>query len=73
MCYAELAGNVVINQGTQQIAADKVVLEKHLRVWLLLRVKLLFTDQATGNAQRQRSKAIVEIVIAITLKPKINW
>jgi len=47
--YAELAGNVVINQGTNQIEADKVVLDLTTGV-AGAQGKVMFTDQAIGNS-----------------------
>lgn len=46
--YAELAGNVVINQGSNQIAADKVILDLTTGV-ASAQGKVLFTDKAIGN------------------------
>ncbi|MDN6308263.1 MAG: LPS assembly protein LptD [Psychrobacter sp.] len=46
--YAELSGNVIINQGTQHIEADKVVLDLGSGV-AAAQGKVLFTDQATGQ------------------------
>ena len=46
--YAELSGNVIINQGSQQIEADKVVLDLSTGV-AAAQGKVLFTDQAIGD------------------------
>ncbi len=46
--YAELSGNVIIDQGTQHIEADKVVLDLTNGV-AAAQGKVMFTDQATGN------------------------
>lgn len=46
--YAELAGNVVINQGSNQIAADKVILDLTTGV-ASAQGKVMFTDKAIGN------------------------
>nr|WP_227687323.1 LPS assembly protein LptD [Psychrobacter fjordensis] len=46
--YAELSGNVIINQGTQQIAAEKVSLDLSKGV-AAAQGSVMFTDQATGQ------------------------
>ncbi|MDN3397597.1 LPS assembly protein LptD [Psychrobacter sp. APC 3426] len=46
--YAELSGNVIINQGTQHIEADKVLLDLSTGV-AAAQGKVMFTDQATGE------------------------
>ena len=46
--YAELSGNVIIDQGTQHIEADKIVLDLTNGV-AGAQGKVLFTDQATGT------------------------
>ena len=46
--YAELSGNVIIDQGTQHIEADKVVLDLTTGV-AAAQGKVMFTDQAIGN------------------------
>lgn len=53
--YAELSGNVIINQGTQHIEAEKVVLDLSNGV-AAAQGKVMFTDQATGQPA-QRSNA----------------
>ncbi len=50
--YAELSGNVIIDQGTQHIEADKIVLDLTSGV-AGAQGKVLFTDQATGNPNSQ--------------------
>ncbi|WP_320158578.1 LPS assembly protein LptD [Psychrobacter sp. NZS113] len=47
--YAELSGNVIINQGTQQIAAEKVSLDLSSGV-AAAQGNVMFTDQATGQS-----------------------
>lgn len=47
--YAELSGNVIIDQGTQHIEADKIVLDLTNGV-AGAQGKVLFTDQASVNA-----------------------
>ena len=51
--YAELSGNVIINQGTQHIEAEQVLIDLSNGV-AAAQGKVMFTDQATGQ-QRQRS------------------
>ncbi len=46
--YAELSGNVIIDQGTQHIEADRVVLDLTTGV-AAAQGKVMFTDQAIGN------------------------
>ena len=46
--YAELSGSVIIDQGTQHIEADKVVLDLTNGV-AAAQGKVMFTDQATSN------------------------
>ena len=46
--YAELSGNVIIDQGTQHIEADKIVLDLNKGV-AAAQGKVMFTDQATGE------------------------
>ncbi|WP_407074388.1 LPS assembly protein LptD [Psychrobacter sp. CAL346-MNA-CIBAN-0220] len=46
--YAELSGNVIIDQGTQHIEADKIVVDLTSGV-VGAQGKVMFTDQATGN------------------------
>ena len=46
--YAELSGNVIIDQGTQHIEAEKIVLDLSNGV-AAAQGKVMFTDQATGN------------------------
>lgn len=46
--YAELSGNVIIDQGTQHIEAEKVVLDLSTGV-AAAQGKVMFTDQATGK------------------------
>ncbi len=46
--YAELSGNVIIDQGTQHIEAEKVVLDLKSGV-AAAQGKVMFTDQAIGN------------------------
>ena len=45
--YAELSGNVIVDQGTQHIEADKMVLDLSSGV-TAAQGKVMFTDQATG-------------------------
>ena len=45
--YAELSGNVIINQGTQHIEAEKVLIDLGSGV-AAAQGKVMFTDQATG-------------------------
>ncbi len=47
--YAELSGNVIIDQGTQHIEADKIILDLTTGV-AGAQGKVMFTDQAVGNA-----------------------
>lgn len=54
--YAELSGNVIINQGTQQIEAEKVLLDLSNGI-AAAQGKVMFTDQATGQ-QVSRSNAL---------------
>lgn len=49
--YAELSGNVIIDQGSQHIEADKVVLDLTTGV-AGAQGKVMFTDQAGGNSNR---------------------
>ena len=46
--YAELSGNVIVDQGTQHIEADKIILDLNNNV-AAAQGKVMFTDQATGN------------------------
>lgn len=50
--YAELSGNVIIDQGSQHIEADKVLLNLTSGV-AAAQGKVMFTDQATGNSNNQ--------------------
>ncbi|WP_201628048.1 LPS-assembly protein LptD [Psychrobacter maritimus] len=47
--YAELSGNVIVDQGTQHIEADKIVLDLTNGV-AAAQGKVMFTDQATANS-----------------------
>ena len=55
--YAELSGNVIINQGTQQIEAEKVLLDLSNGV-AAAQGKVMFTDQAIGQkvSRKQRTR-----------------
>ena len=46
--YAELSGNVIVDQGTQHIEADKIIIDLNNNV-AAAQGKVMFTDQATGN------------------------
>ncbi|WP_286796274.1 LPS-assembly protein LptD [Psychrobacter sp. UBA6291] len=46
--YAELSGNVIVDQGTQHIEAEKIVLDLNNNV-AAAQGKVMFTDQATGQ------------------------
>lgn len=46
--YAELSGNVIINQGTQQIEAEQVLIDLGSGV-AAAQGQVMFTDQATGQ------------------------
>ncbi|AMT96434.1 MULTISPECIES: LPS-assembly protein LptD [Psychrobacter] len=46
--YAELSGNVIVNQGTQYIEAEKVLVDLSTGV-AAAQGKVMFTDQATGQ------------------------
>ncbi|MFT5120390.1 MAG: LPS-assembly protein [Psychrobacter glaciei] len=46
--YAELSGNVIVDQGTQHIEADSILLDLSRGV-AAAQGKVMFTDQATGN------------------------
>ncbi|MGP5550137.1 LPS-assembly protein LptD [Psychrobacter namhaensis] len=46
--YAELSGNVILNQGTQRIEAEKIVLDLSNSV-AAAQGNVMFTDQATGQ------------------------
>ena len=52
--YAELSGNVIINQGTQHIAAEKVLLDLSNGV-AAAQGNVMFTDQATGQRRQSNS------------------
>ena len=52
--YAELSGNVIIDQGTQHIEANKVVLDLTNGV-AAAQGKVMFTDQATGNGNTRNN------------------
>ena len=52
--YAELSGNVIIDQGTQHIEAEKVVLDLTNGV-AGAQGKVMFTDQAIGDASATSS------------------
>ena len=47
--YAELSGNVIVDQGTQHIEADKIIIDLNNNV-AAAQGKVMFTDQATGNS-----------------------
>ncbi len=51
--YAELSGNVILDQGDQHIEADKVVLDLTSGV-AAAQGRVMFTDQAIGNTQTRR-------------------
>ena len=53
--YAELSGNVIIDQGTQHIEAEKIVLDLSNGV-AAAQGKVMFTDQATGNVPVTRAQ-----------------
>ena len=53
--YAELSGNVIIDQGTQHIEAEKIVLDLSNGV-AAAQGKVMFTDQATGNVSVNRAQ-----------------
>ena len=46
--YAELSGNVIVDQGSQHIEADKIIIDLNNNV-AAAQGKVMFTDQATGN------------------------
>ncbi|WP_243453046.1 LPS-assembly protein LptD [Psychrobacter coccoides] len=48
--YAELSGNVILNQGTQHIEADKIVLDLTNGI-AGAQGEVMFTDQAIGHSQ----------------------
>ena len=50
--YAELSGNVIIDQGTQHIEADRIVLDLTTGV-AGAQGKVMFTDQATNGSATQ--------------------
>ncbi len=52
--YAELSGNVIINQGTQHIEAEKVLLDLSNGV-AAAQGNVMFTDQATGQRRQSNS------------------
>jgi len=52
--YAELSGNVIINQGTQHIEAEKVLLDLSNGV-AAAQGNVMFTDQATGQQRQPNS------------------
>nr|WP_227500834.1 LPS assembly protein LptD [Psychrobacter aquaticus] len=52
--YAELSGNVIINQGTQHIAAERVLLDLSSGV-AAAQGNVMFTDQATGQRRQSNS------------------
>ncbi|WP_227514042.1 LPS assembly protein LptD [Psychrobacter sp. P11G5] len=52
--YAELSGNVIIDQGTQHIEANKVVLDLTNGI-AAAQGKVMFTDQATGNGNTRNN------------------
>ncbi|SLJ85168.1 LPS-assembly protein LptD [Psychrobacter sp. DAB_AL43B] len=54
--YAELSGNVIIDQGTQHIEADKIVLDLSKGV-AAAQGKVMFTDQATGKNNTSTTQA----------------
>ena len=54
--YAELSGNVIVNQGSQHIEADKVVLDLSTGL-AAAQGKVLFTDQAIGNTSTTETAA----------------
>ncbi|WP_201543407.1 LPS-assembly protein LptD [Psychrobacter immobilis] len=49
--YAELSGNVIVDQGTQHIEADKIIIDLNNNV-AAAQGKVMFTDQATGNGNQ---------------------
>ncbi|MBB3107474.1 LPS-assembly protein [Psychrobacter luti] len=49
--YAELSGNVIVNQGSQHIEADKIILDLTNGV-AAAQGKVMFTDQANANGNR---------------------
>ena len=55
--YAELSGNVIIDQGSQHIEADKVLLNLTSGV-AAAQGKVMFTDQATGTSNNQNSDKV---------------
>ena len=61
--YAELSGNVIIDQGTQHIEADKVVLDLTTGV-AAAQGKVLFTDKATGNSSKASNTSNVQSIFA---------
>ncbi len=52
--YAELSGNVIIDQGEQHIEAEKVVLDLANNI-AAAQGQVMFTDQAIGNTQTRRT------------------
>lgn len=54
--YAELSGNVIVNQGSQHIEADKVVLDLSTGL-AAAQGKVLFTDQAIGDTPSSETTA----------------
>jgi LPS-assembly protein len=52
--YAELSGNVKVNQGTQHIEAEKVVIDLSNGI-AAAQGKVMFTDQATGRSVQRNN------------------
>ena len=61
--YAELSGNVIIDQGTQHIEADKVVLDLSTGV-AAAQGKVLFTDKASANGTQATNNNTNQSVFA---------
>ena len=67
--YAELSGNVIIDQGTQHIEAEKVVLDLSNGV-AAAEGKVMFTDQATGNAPASQVQDSIQSTNKASLSDK---
>ena len=56
--YAELSGNVIIDQGTQHIEAEKVVLDLNNGI-AAAQGRVMFTDKAIGNNRNNAQNTIL--------------
>ncbi len=69
--YAELSGNVIVNQGTQQIRADSVVLDLASNT-ASAQGGVMFTDQAIGDVGSSERRTALSDANKVSLSQRAN-